>query len=95
MGPAGGGRKVEGMSALLPALIVFGCLAAAMGFFAWLARVIRRHGGVGGGVGAALAAYEEAFRTTSHASHHEIRDRAERKAPADSPDGWRRRRGKE
>ena len=88
-----GGRKVEGMSALLPALIVFGRLAAVMGLFAWLARVIRRHGGAGAGMAAALAAYEDAFRATSHASHHEIRARAERKAPADSPEGRRRRRG--
>lgn len=43
----------------------------------------------------ALAAYEEAFRATSHASHHEIRAQGERKTPTDSPDGRRRRlRGK-
>ena len=40
----------------------------------------------------ALAAYEEAFRATSHASHYEIRAQGERKAPTDSPDGLRRRR---
>ncbi|WP_240512660.1 hypothetical protein [Streptomyces griseoruber] len=39
----------------------------------------------------APTAHEEVFRATSHASHHEIRARADRKAPSDSPDGRRRR----
>jgi hypothetical protein len=82
------------MSALLPYLVLLGFLAAALGFFTWPARRIRRRGTAGGGIGGALAAYEEAFRTTSHASHHQIRAQAERKAPTDSPDGWRRRRKK-
>ena len=82
------------MSALLPYLVLLGFLAAALGFFTWLARRIRRRGTAGGGIGGALAAYEEAFRTTSHASHHEIRAQAERKATADSPDGSRRWRKK-
>ena len=40
----------------------------------------------------ALAAYGEAFRATSDASHHEIRAEARRMAPTDSPDGRRHRR---
>ena len=79
------------MDALLPYLVLLGALAAVMGSFSRLARLIRRRGVAGGGLGAALAAYEEAFRTTSHASHYEIRAQAERKTPTDSPDGLRRR----
>ncbi|MGW0836071.1 hypothetical protein [Streptomyces prunicolor] len=82
------------MHALFPYLALLGFLAAVLGFFTWLSRRIRRRGTAGGGMSGALAAYEEAFRTTSHASHHEIRTQARRKAPTDSPDGWRRRRGK-
>jgi hypothetical protein len=82
------------MDALLPYLIALGCLAAVMGFFTWPERLIQRRGGAGGGLGAAPAAYEEAFRATSHTSHYEIRAQADRKAPTDSPDGWRRRRKK-
>ncbi|MFI6406587.1 hypothetical protein [Streptomyces sp. NPDC050548] len=83
------------MSVVLPYLVLLGFLAVTLGFFTWPARRIRRRGTAGGGIGGALAAYEEAFRTTSHAAHHEIRAQAERKAPADSPDGWRpwRRKG--
>ncbi|MFI5686269.1 hypothetical protein [Streptomyces sp. NPDC051636] len=79
------------MEALLPYLVLLAGLTVVMGFFTWLARLIRRRGSAGAGMGAALAAYEEAFRATSHASHHEIRAQAERKAPTGSPDGWRRR----
>jgi hypothetical protein len=82
------------MSALLPYLVLLGFLAAALGFFTWPARRIRRRGTAGGGIGGALATYEDAFRTTSHASHHQIRPQAERKAPTDWADGWRRRRKK-
>ncbi|MGW7253240.1 hypothetical protein [Streptomyces sp. NPDC054834] len=84
-------RIVDGMDALLPYLVLLAGLTAVLGFFTWPARLIRRRGAAGAGVGAALAAYEEAFRTTSHASHYEIQSQADRKAPADSPDGWRRR----
>ncbi|WP_405946849.1 hypothetical protein OG588_09200 [Streptomyces prunicolor] len=80
------------MYALLPYLTLLGFLAAVLGFFTWPARRIRRRGTAGGGMSGALAAYEEAFRATSHASHHEIRARGERKVPTDSPDGLRRRR---
>ncbi len=72
--------------------VVLGGFAAVLGLLTWVARLNRRRGGAGTGVSGALAAYEEAFRATSHASHHEIRAQAERKAPTDSPDGWRRRR---
>lgn len=74
------------MGAFLPFLIVTGFLAAATGFFAWLASRIRRRGLAGGAMSAALASYEEAFRITAHESHIEIRAQAERKAPVLSPD---------
>ncbi|MEU6144858.1 hypothetical protein ABZ848_31480 [Streptomyces sp. NPDC047081] len=77
------------MDELLPHLLVFGALALVMGAFTGLARLIRRRGGTGGGLGAALAAYEEAFRATSHAAHYEIRAEAERKDPLESPDPQR------
>ncbi|MCI3275817.1 hypothetical protein [Streptomyces cylindrosporus] len=84
------------MDELLPYLLVLGALVLVMGAFTGLARLIRRRGGAGGGLGAALAAYEEAFRATSHASHYEIRAQAERKDPLESPDRLRRgvRRGR-
>ncbi|MDN0197080.1 hypothetical protein [Streptomyces sp. S.PNR 29] len=75
---------------LLPYLIVAGVLAAVMGFFTWLAAVVRRRGGAGAGVRAAMASYEEAFRVTAHDSHYEIQAQAEARSPLSSAgDGWR------
>ncbi|MFE7167751.1 hypothetical protein [Streptomyces sp. NPDC057616] len=82
------------MHALVPYLLLTAFLAVVMLAFTGLARRIRRRGTAGGGLAGALAAYEEAFRTTSHAAHQEIRAQADRKAPTGSPDGLRRRRGK-
>ncbi|MER7835785.1 hypothetical protein ABTY98_07690 [Streptomyces sp. NPDC096040] len=73
------------MQTPLPYLIVLAGFAAVLAALAWLARYIRRRGSAGGGLSGALAAYEEAFRATGHASHHEIRQQAERKAPTGSP----------
>ncbi|MEV6761887.1 hypothetical protein AB0N16_14820 [Streptomyces sp. NPDC051105] len=73
------------MQTLLPYLILFAGLAVVLTAFSRLARYIRLRGTAGGGLGGALAAYEEAFRATSHASHFEIRQQAERKAPTGSP----------
>ncbi|MEV0636940.1 hypothetical protein AB0I77_18665 [Streptomyces sp. NPDC050619] len=79
------------MSAFLPVLIFVGVLAAALGFFVWLASRIRRRGLAGGAMSGALASFEEAYRITSHESYVEIRAQAERKAPILSPDGhWGR-----
>ncbi|MGW1847095.1 hypothetical protein [Streptomyces sp. NPDC001966] len=74
------------MGAFSPFLILIGCLATVLGFFAWPAARIRRRGLAGGAMGAALASYEEAFRITAHEAHIEIRAQAERKAPILSPD---------
>ncbi|MGW2570139.1 hypothetical protein [Streptomyces sp. NPDC001537] len=82
------------MDALTPFLVLVGGLAVVMAAFTWLARRIRRRGTAGGGLGGALAAYEEAFRATSHVAHHEIRAQADRKTPTGSPDRLRPRRKK-
>ncbi|MFG3048513.1 hypothetical protein ACGFZR_26725 [Streptomyces sp. NPDC048241] len=73
------------MNAWVPYLILLGGLAVVLGALTCLARFVRRRGG-GGGV---LAAYEEAFRATSHVAHHEVRAQARRKRPVGSPDGPR------
>ncbi|MEU5605208.1 hypothetical protein [Streptomyces lydicus] len=78
------------MTAFLPLLLLAGGLVVVLACLAWLARYVRRRGAAGAGIGAAMAAYDEAFRVTAHESHHEIRAQAERKAPLLSPDDhWR------
>ncbi|MGW3037851.1 hypothetical protein ACWDCB_42475 [Streptomyces sp. NPDC001178] len=79
------------MDALLPYFALAGFVAVVMAAFTWLARRIRRRGTAGGGLGGALAAYEEAFRATGHAAHHEIRAQSDRKTPTGSPDPLRPR----
>lgn len=78
------------MGGFLPLLIVVGCLAAVMAALGLLAARVRRRGTAGAAIGAALASYEEAFRTTSYAAHQEIRAQADRQVPLPSPDGDRR-----
>src|SRR6476620_5208578 len=56
------GRKVDAMDALLPYLVLAAGVAVVMAAFTLLALRIRRRGTAGGGLGGALAAYEEAFR---------------------------------
>lgn len=80
------------MGDLLPLLAIFGGLLAVLCGFVWLALHVRRRGTAGSGVTAALAAWEEAYRVTSHESYWEIKAQAERQSPAVSPDGhWRPR----
>ncbi|WP_405440865.1 hypothetical protein [Streptomyces niveus] len=74
------------MNALLPLLMVVGCLAVVMGFFGWLALLVRRRGSAGAGITAAMASYDEAFRVTAHDAHYEIQAAAERQMPLLSPD---------
>ncbi|MFC8078199.1 hypothetical protein ACFUN8_21965 [Streptomyces sp. NPDC057307] len=73
------------MNALLPLLLLVGCLAVVMGFFGRLALLVRRRGSAGAGITAAMAAYDEAFRVTAHEAHHEIQAAAERQMPLPSP----------
>ncbi|MER5183952.1 hypothetical protein ABT009_37385 [Streptomyces sp. NPDC002896] len=78
------------MDALLPYLIVTGALGAIIGFFAWLASVVRRRGVAGAGIRAAMASYDEAFHVTAHDSHYEIQAQAEAESRVSSPDApWR------
>lgn len=74
------------MAEILPLLVVVGGLALAMGFFTWLAALVRRRGLAGGAVRAALAAYEEAWHTTAHDSYQVSRAQTERKVPIPAPD---------
>ncbi|MFJ6573581.1 hypothetical protein ACIQNU_39905 [Streptomyces sp. NPDC091292] len=75
-------------------LIVVAGMAVVMGFFAWLAVHVRRRGTAGAGITAALASYDEAFRTTAHQAHYEIQAQADRKSPLLSPDDhWGRGEG--
>ncbi|MEI5527995.1 hypothetical protein WB401_44490 [Streptomyces brasiliscabiei] len=79
------------MDAFLPFLIAVVGFAVALCPFVWLGARIRRRGAGGGAVSGALAAYDEAFRATAHASYVEIRAQAERRAPLLSPDDHRAR----
>ncbi|MGW7289892.1 hypothetical protein ACWGH4_30930 [Streptomyces sp. NPDC054847] len=75
------------MGDLLPLPAFAACLAAIMGFFAWIAVHVRRRGLAGAAVRAALASHDEAFRVTAHESYYEVRAQAERQGQALSPDG--------
>ncbi|MBO8199392.1 hypothetical protein ABZY93_23515 [Streptomyces smyrnaeus] len=77
------------MSAVVPYLVVSGCLIAVMVSFTWLKRLMLRRGLAGSALRGALASYEEAMRITSHESHIEIRAQADRRTPVVSDDpGW-------
>ncbi|MEW1893335.1 hypothetical protein [Streptomyces sp. NBC_00523] len=78
------------MTSFLPLLVCTGALAAVMGLLGWLAVRARRRGAAGSAMGAALAAYDEAFRVTAHESYYEVRAQADRQASMASPDdAWR------
>ncbi|MYY03308.1 MULTISPECIES: hypothetical protein [unclassified Streptomyces] len=78
------------MDQFLPLLVCVGVLATVMGFLGWVAVSVRRRGGAGAAMQAAMASYDEAFRATAHESYYEIRAQADRKAPMASPDDpWR------
>lgn len=75
------------MAALLPYLLFAGILAGIVGFFAWLAAVVRRRGLAGAALRGALTAHDEAFHVTAHDSAYEIQTQAERKVPVRRPGG--------
>ena len=62
-----------------------GAVVVAVAAMAWFAAWARRRGR-GSGIAGAVAAYEEAYRTTAHQSHHELRVAADRKSETGSPD---------
>ena len=68
------------------AYVVFlGGLAVVLAALTWFASWAKGRGR-GSGVAGALAAYEEAYRTTAYQSHQEIRTAADRKTETGSPD---------
>jgi hypothetical protein len=66
-------------------LVFLGGLVVVLAGLTWFASWAKRRGR-GSGVAGALAAYEEAYRTTAHQSHHELRQQADRKSETGSPD---------
>jgi len=64
-------------------LVFLGGVAVALAAMAGFARWAK---GRGSGVAGAVAAYEEAYRTTVYQSHHELRVAADRKSESGSPD---------
>lgn len=65
--------------------IFLGGTAVVLAGLTWFARWAKGRGS-GGGLAGAVAAYEEAYRPTSHHAHHEQRAAADRRAEAGSPD---------
>lgn len=66
-------------------VLFLGGLAIALAGLTWFAVWAKRHGH-GSGVAGALAAHDEAYRTTAHQAHHELRIAADRKSETSSPD---------
>jgi hypothetical protein len=66
-------------------LLFLGGLAVVVSALAWFASWAKRHGH-GARIAGALAAHDEAYRTTAHQSHHELRIAADRKSETGSPD---------
>lgn len=67
--------------------VIVTLLAAAMVMLALLARRVRRRGTAGQALAAAMAAYDEGFRSTAHDSFVEMKTQSERaqEAPAPGP----------
>ncbi|MFC4496412.1 hypothetical protein ACFPA8_19995 [Streptomyces ovatisporus] len=74
------------MGEVVPYLAVAASLGAVMGFFAWLAAVIRRRGVAGQALRDAVSVVCEPFYVTAHESHLAVQAQAERKVPVPSPD---------
>jgi hypothetical protein len=66
-------------------LVFLGGLAVVLAGLTWFASWAKRRGR-GSGVAGAIAAYDEAYRTTAHQSHYELRQHADRKSENGSPD---------
>jgi hypothetical protein len=66
-------------------LLFLGGLVIVLAGLTWFALWARRRGR-GSGVAGAITAYEEAYRTTAHQSHHELRTQVDRKSETGSPD---------
>jgi hypothetical protein len=66
-------------------LVFLGGLIVVLAALTWFASWTKRRGR-GSGVAGAIAAYEEAYRTTAYQSHHELRQAADRRFETGSPD---------
>lgn len=66
-------------------MLFLGGLVVVLAGLTWFASWARKRGR-GSAVAGALAAYEEAYRPTSHHAHHEQRAAADRKSELGSPD---------
>jgi hypothetical protein len=73
------------VDAILPYVVLAAGLALTMGLFAGLARRARRRGVAGAAIRAALASWEEVWRSTSYRSHHEIQAQSRRRTPIPAP----------
>ncbi|MHC5795900.1 hypothetical protein ACVXZ4_07045 [Lacisediminihabitans sp. FW035] len=67
-------------------LLIVTTLAAVMVALGLLARGMRRRGGAGPAIGAAMAAYDEAMHSTAHDSFVEMQADDDRTVPMPSPD---------
>lgn len=70
------------MAEVLAVLLVVGCLAAVLGFLAWLASRVRRRG-IGDNV---MGPFEEIWHPAAHRFRAEIRMHEERMVPPPSAD---------
>lgn len=73
---------------LVDCLVAMGVLASAAALvwgLARLARRMRRRGGIGSPVAAAMAAFDEGYHSTAHDTYVEMRARDERPQQAPSP----------
>jgi hypothetical protein len=73
------------MDGVVPVLVVITCLAAVMGVFTWLARLVRRRGLAGTALRAAMAAYEAGWHVSGYEAHQELRVQAGRRESTPAP----------
>lgn len=66
-------------------ILIVGCLGAAMGGPALMAKRVRRRGGAGRAIAAAMAAYDEGFHSTAYDTFVEMRAQEDRPQQAPSP----------
>lgn len=72
---------------MVTALVVVAGVIVVMAGLALLAVRVRRRGGAGPAIGAAMAAYDEAMHTTAHSTFVEVQAQKDRAIPIPAPDG--------
>jgi hypothetical protein len=70
-------------------VVFLGGLVVVVAGLAWFASWAKGRGH-GSALAGAIAAHDEAYRTTAHQSHHELRVAADRKSETGSPDDLQR-----